>query len=145
MGLSKYYQAEGGFSQYLFQHVGEVIEMNGLRIKAVERIGTKDHHEGLPIYSDTSDVYLKIKKGSSTREIEQARVFQNRHAYIDLDWGHQHKKGSKYVKGKVHVHFYEYKDGQYVKNEKKCRFMNNKEMKLYGPIIRKVAPNAKFR
>jgi len=145
MGASKYYKSEGGFSQYLYQHVGEVIEMNGLRVKTVEYIGTKDHHEGLPIYSNTSDIYLKIKNKSTTKEIEQARVFQNRHAYIDLDWGHDHKKGSKYVEGKVHVHFYELKDGKYVKNLDKCRFMNNKEIKLYGDIIRKVAPNAKFR
>ncbi len=145
MGGQNYYKAEGGFSQYLYQHVGETIEMNGLRVKAIEHIGTKDHHEGLPIYSNTSDVYLKIKRDSLTGEIEQARIFKNRHVYIDLDWGHDHMKGSKYTKGKVHVHFYEFKNGTYVKSKTKYRFMNNEEIKLYGPIIRKVAPQAKFR
>ncbi len=145
MGGQNYYKAEGGFSQYLYQHVGEAFEMNGLRVKIVEKIGTKDHHEGLPLYSNTSDVYLKIARGSTTGEIEQARIMKDRHAFMDLDWGHQHIKGSKFVKGKVHVHFYELKNGTYVKNEKKSRFMNNKEMKLYGSIIHKVAPQAKFR
>ena len=145
MGGQNYYKAEGGFSQYLYQHVGEVIEMNGLRVKTIEYVGTKNHHEGLPIYSNTSDVYLKIKKGSTECEIEQARIYKNRHAVMDLDWGHQHIKGSKYTEGKVHVHFYEEKNGKYFKNEKKSRFMNNEEIKLYGPIIRKVAPHVKFR
>lgn len=55
-----------------------------------------------------------------------------------------HNRGSK-TKGKVHVHFYEFKNGTYVKSKTKYRFMNNEEIKLYGPIIRKVAPQAKFR
>lgn len=45
----------------------------------------------------------------------------------------------------MHVHFFEFKNGTYVKSKTKYRFMNNEEIKLYGPIIRKVAPQAKFR
>lgn len=47
MGGQNYYKAEGGFSQYLYQHVGETIELNGIRAKVIEYIGTKNHHESL--------------------------------------------------------------------------------------------------
>ena len=58
MGGQNYFNAEGGFSRYLYHQVGEPILINGIHAKVIEVIGTKNHHESLPFFSNTSDIYL---------------------------------------------------------------------------------------
>ena len=141
MGGQNYYKAEGGFSQYLYHQVGEIISANGISAKVVEKIDKSDPTQGLPIYSNTAELYLG--KGRKSGEIIQLRIYKDRKAYIDIDWTHPHEG---IPKGVAHVHFYEMDaEGKPTKNHSIYRRMNNEEMKKYGPLIKKVAPNAKFR
>ena len=70
MGGHKYYNTGGGFSQYLYHTEGETAIINGMRVKVIAKIGEADHHSGLPFYSNTSDVYLKIEHDGN--KVEQA-------------------------------------------------------------------------
>ena len=141
MGGHRQYQSSGGFSQYFYHQVGEIISANGLSAKVIARIDPKDNNQGLPIYSNTGELYLG--KGSDSGEIIQLRLYKNRKAYIDFDWGHPHHE---IPEGVVHVHFYEIgADGKPKKIKQKYRRLNNAEMKKYGPLIKKANPNAKFR
>ena len=45
MGGQRFYKSEGGFSEYLYRHVGENLSINGLNVRTVEYMNTKDHHE----------------------------------------------------------------------------------------------------
>lgn len=139
MGGQKYYKAEGGFVQYLYHQVGIVTADNGISAKVVEKINKEDHAQGLPAYSNTSDIYLK--KGKESGDIIQARIYKDRKAYIDFDWSHNHQDCPE---GVVHVHFYKIVDGV-PRKQTAWRYMNNEEMKKYGPLLRKATPNVKFR
>lgn len=61
MGLQREYIESGGFSAYLYTQVGSsIVTSNGLVGKVVEKIdGTS--YDGLPTFSNTSDIYLKKK------------------------------------------------------------------------------------
>lgn len=74
MGGQKYYKAEGGFVQYLYHQVGIVTADNGISAKVVEKINKEDHAQGLPAYSNTSDIYLK--KGKESGDIIQAEFIK---------------------------------------------------------------------
>lgn len=140
MGGQNYYKAEGGFSQYLYHQVGDIISANGVSAKVVEKINPSDNNQGLPRYSNTSDMYLA--KGGKTGEIIQARVYISRKAYMDIDWGHTHQS---IPSGVAHVHLYELNEkGEPVKTGK-SRLLNNQEIKKYGPILKKANPKIKFR
>lgn len=141
MGGQNYYKAEGGFSQFLYHQVGEIISANGISAKVVEKIDKSDPTQGLPAFANTSELYLG--KGRKSGEIVQLRIYKGRKAYMDIDWGHPHKG---IPEGKVHVHFYKINaEGKLEKIKGSDRLLNNAEMKKYGPLIKKVAPNAKFR
>lgn len=140
MGGQNYYKAEGGFSQYLYHQVGDIISANGVSAKVIEKINPNDDSQGLPRYSNTSFMYLA--KGGKSGEIIQARIYVNRKAYVDIDWGHPHHG---IPRGVAHVHFYQLDDhGEPIKTGK-WRLLNNMEMKKYGPLLKKANPKVKFR
>ena len=147
MGGQNYYKAEGGFSQYLYQLVGETIEINGIQAKVIEYIGTKDHHEGLPYYSNTSDMYLKIADNQTY--VEKAIVYIDRHAAFEFDWGHEHtnKKGNgkSFPIGVVHVHELERIGNTVRRKNMDARLLTAAEVSKYGKILKKVYPQIKFK
>ena len=147
MGGQNHYLSAGGFSQYLYHTEGESAVINGLQVKVVAKIDEDNHHSGLPFYSNTSDVYLKIERDGTL--IEQAIIYQNRKAVLEFDWGHNHngKNGHpSFKKGEVHVHELHQIDGKVRRNSKvQPRWMNTEEMTKYGDIIRFANPNAKMR
>ncbi len=147
MGGQNYYKAEGGFSQYLYQLVGETIEINGIQAKVIEYIGTKDHHEGLPYYSNTSDMYLKIADNQTY--VEKAIVYIDRHAAFEFDWGHEHtnKKGNgkSFPIGVVHVHELERIGNTVRRKNMDARLLTAAEISKYGKILKKVYPQIKFK
>ena len=63
MGDFKNYNSSGGFDEYLYHQVGDTITAsNGLQGKVMNgNSDPKDEkfHEGLPMYSNTSEVYFK--------------------------------------------------------------------------------------
>lgn len=145
MGLQRQYIMNGGFSSYLYHQKGEIIiASNGIKGKVVEKIdGTQ--YDGLPIFSNTSDVYFKI---NANGEIVQARIYKDRKPVCDLDWDHSHtnKSGEKFEKGVVHVQPFKQKnDGSWHRDSKKARYMSTEEIDKYGELIKKANPNAKLR
>lgn len=101
--------------------------------------------DGLPTYSKTSEVYLKVDKNGN---IIQARIYKNRKPVCDFDWDHSHQnsKGDKFEKGVVHVQeFKQNSKGFWERQSKKARYMSNDEMKRYGELLKKVNPNVKLR
>lgn len=140
MGGQNYYKAEGGFTQYLYHQVGDIISANGVSAKVIEKINPRDDSQGLPRYSNTS--YMYLAKGGKSGEIIQARIYINRKAYVDIDWGHPHHGVPS---GIAHIHFYQLNEhGEPIKTGK-WRLLNNKEMKKYGPLLKKANPKVKFR
>ncbi len=144
MGGAKAYKPEGGFSKYEFRQDGETITVGGVSAKVIVKLGDDEHQSGLPIHSNTPDsVYINVLgKG---KEPVQLRVFQGRTASKDFDWNHEHKDkatGKVYPKGVVHVQVF---DENGVRDGKHARYMNNAEMKQYGPMIKFLFPGVKFR
>lgn len=147
MGGQNYYKAEGGFSRYLYHQVGETIELNGIRAKVIEYIGTKNHHESLPYYSNTSDMYLKIADNQTF--VEKAIVYVDRHAAFEFDWGHEHTNrkgnGKSFPVGIVHVHELE-RVGQSVRRKNTdARLLTSEEIAKYSKILTLANPNIKFK
>lgn len=145
MGSQREYIALGGFSTYLYKQDGDtIIASNGVEGKVVEKIeGTA--YDGLPLFSNTSEVYLK-KNGKG--EIVQARIYNGRKPVCDFDWDHEHqnKTGEKFDKGVVHVQsFKQMSDGSWKRLDKKARYMSDQEIARYGELIKLVNPNAKLR
>lgn len=146
MGLQREYIESGGFSTYLYDQDGEtIVSSNGVEGKVVSKIeGTA--YDGLPIFSNTSEVYLKRDHNG---EIVQARIYKDRKPICDFDWDHQHKNkkgGGSFEKGVVHVQEFKQKpDGSWHRDSKHARYMSPDEMKRYGELIKKANPNAKLR
>lgn len=145
MGSFKRYVATGGFSQYLYYQVGDTITAeNGIQGKVVDKIDSSDNikfHDSLPIYSNTSNVYFK-RSDEGNNPIEQARIYTDRKATLDFDWGHTHGEHPKDV---VHVHEWHFdKNGHWIRNANP-RFMNNEEIANYGDLIKKANPNVRLR
>jgi hypothetical protein len=146
MGNQRQYLASGGFSEYLYQDESERVTINGVTGKMISKItdptGT---HDGLPTYSNTSDIYFK--KGDDGLA-SQAKVYKDRKTVLDFDWNHEHKNrnGRVFPKGTVHVQMYRVNsDGSLTRLSDNARSMNNHEMKKYGPILKYFNPNVKFR
>lgn len=141
MGGLKHYLQTGGFTEILYQQVGETISAGGISAKVIDKNDGPGTHDGLPMYSNTAEVYLKLS--DKTNLIEQARIYTDRKACFDFDWGHTHD--ADHPKGIVHVHeWFVGKDGQ-LKRGHKVRLMNNDEMARYGELLKKAFPNIKFR
>lgn len=145
MGTQRLYLESGGFSSYLYDQDGATIfASNGVEGKVVYKIeGSK--FDGLPILSNSSEVYLKKDKNGS---IVQARIYKDRKPVCDFDWDHEHENndGEKFPKGVVHVQSW-LKDtnGNYTRDTKHARYMSNAEMERYGELIKLANPNAKLR
>ena len=145
MGGHRVFNEQGGFNQYLYRTVTQM-EINGMQVTTITKIDEANHHSGMPFYSQHSDVYLKMESDSD--EIIQAIIYKNRRAVLEIDWGHSHhgKKGHpSFKEGEVHVHTLTEENGKVVRSKEPARWMNDEEMKKYGPIIRYANPNAKMR
>lgn len=146
MGLQREYIESGGFSTYLYYQDGKTIATsNGVERKVVSKIeGTA--YDGLPIFSNTSEVYLKRNKNG---EIVQTRIYKDRKPICDFDWDNPHKNkksGESFEKGVVHVQEFKQKpDGAWYRDSRHARYMSPDEMKRYGELIKKANPNAKLR
>lgn len=140
MGGFKKYDPNGGFSEYLYRQIGDTITVGGLTVKIVTRIDDDAFHSSLPMYSGKSDAYAKCSdKGD--HEVEQLRIYKDRKACMDFDWGHAHGECKS---GVVHVHIAPV-NGNIHKYKDSVRYMNNDEIAMYGPLIKLLNPNAKFR
>lgn len=137
------YNPEGGFSQYLYTKDGESITAsNGVTGNVIKKIeGTA--FDGLPVMSNTSEVYLK-KDGEGN--IIQARIFSNRQPVCDFDWNHEHKNTrTKEIFPQGIVHVQEWKQnqkGEWKREKYKARYMNLQEIARYGELIKLANPNA---
>lgn len=140
MGGYKKFKAEGGFSEYLYHQVGESVTANGITAKVITMIGDDSFHSSLPLFSNTSIAYAK-RSDEGDHEVEQLRIYKDRKASIDFDWGHGHRN---FEKGVVHVHVAP-EDGNLHKKSNAVRYMTDEEIALYGPIIKLLNPNARFR
>ena len=137
MGGLRNIRADGGFDEILYYSEGE-IEKYGIHAKIITMIGDINHHESLPLAAGNTNVYLKSDRYGN---IWQMRIYSDRKATIDIDWGHKHNGMQK---GVVHIHFYTYdKDGKPIRSTP--RYLNNDEIKKYGKFIKFVAPEAKLR
>lgn len=146
MGNQRQYLSKGGFSQYLYKDESEKVTINGVTGKMISMIADPTGmHAGLPTYSNTSDMYFK--KGPDGFA-SQAKVYKDRKTVLDFDWDHKHKNedGKIFEKGVVHVQEYRVNsDGSLTRLSKEARYMNNHEMKKYGPIMKYFNPNVLFR
>lgn len=131
MGGQRHYNEDGGFSEYLYYSVGDVIQADGLSGKVIAKSGDKVGHSSLPNYSNTSTHYFRMGKDG---HIDQMRVYENRKMKLDFDWGHPH--GKKFPKGLVHVQ---------IRESGTVRLMTDEEIAKYGNFLRKADPNVRFR
>lgn len=83
-------------------------------------------------------MYVKLDRDGN---IVQLRIFKDRKAFIDFDWGHKH---GNHPKGVVHVHILN-KDGNLHGNRDTVRYMNNSEIRMYGKFIKHLNPYVKLR
>lgn len=139
MGGLKHYLSGGGFSHYLYKHIGDTITEGRMTGKVVTKIDdNKINHSGLPFYSNTSDFYVKISEEDG--QPEQIRIFKNRRALLDLDWNHPHPP---FKKGELHIHECVFdKNGH--PRRLSPRAATPDEIKKYRALIKKVNPNVKF-
>ena len=145
MGNQRQYLPSGGFSEYLYKDESEKVTINGVTGKMISMIADPTGNQaGLPTYSSTSDIYFK--KGPDGKA-SQAKVYKDRLTILDFDWNHDHKNsdGRIFHKGTVHVQVYRKNSDGSLTRLKDARFMNNHEMKKYGPIIKYFNPDVKFR
>ena len=145
MGNQRQYLASGGFSEYLYKDESEKVTINGVTGKMISMIADPTGNQaGLPTYSSTSDIYFR--KGTDGLA-SQAKVYKDRQTILDFDWNHDHKNsdGRIFHKGTVHVQVYRKNSDGSLTRLKDARFMNNYEMKKYGPILKYFNPNVKFR
>ncbi len=138
MGNQRNFLESGGFSEYLYETVGEVVTINGLRCKIIKMLSdTNNHYAGLPKFSNTSDVYVGLGPGDVPRQL---RIYKDRRNYKDFDWGHEHinSDGTKFPKGVVHVQRYPGANGS------DARYMTSAEHQVLDAVISYFAPFARL-
>jgi hypothetical protein len=144
MGDYATYDASGGFKEFLYHDVGDIITAdNGIQGKVINGFldpNDETFHESLPLFSGKSEVYFK-KSDEGDHPIEQVRVYKDRHAFIDIDWGHTHKS---FKSGTVHVHEWVKRPNGTFKRLNP-RYASNEEIARYGDLIRKANPNVRLR
>lgn len=148
MGGPKWYHKVAGHTDNKHVPVGDKVTVNGVTGEILRNIDDPDgSHSRMPSYSGESDMYFRLDSDGKT--VIQGTLYIGHKKICDFDWGHEHKNtdGKKFPKGVVHVQFYEAdSNGNRVRaNNGDARYMNNGEMKKYGPIIRYFNPDAKFR
>ncbi len=145
MGTQREFIESGGFTTYLYTQEGaDIVASNGVVGKVVVKIEGSSY-DGLPIFSNTSEVYLKQ---NASGEIIQARIYNNRRPVCDFDWDHSHtnKSGEQFEIGVVHVQPFKQKaNGDWMRDSKKARYMSNDEIARYGELIKLINPNIKLR
>lgn len=123
----------------------DIIEAsNGVVGKIVEIID-KTAYDGLPILSNTSEVYFKA---NANKEIIQARIYKNREPVCDFDWDHDHtnKNGEKFEAGTVHVQpFKKDAKGNWKRDDKHARYLSDDEIKRYGELLKIANPKIKLK
>lgn len=132
----------GADSEYI--SIGPAITIGGIKGRLIMRRGGSATHSNLPEYADTSDMYFRQNKDG----VCQARVYLDHKVCLDFDWSHDHKNsdGRVFNKGVVHVQMWKHNaDGTKERLSDSARFMNNHEMKTYGPLIKEFCKEVKFR
>ena len=137
MGKFNEYNKHGGFKSYNYVH-RERITAGNLTGEVLSKYNETIAHTGLPEYSNTSKIYFwRAKNG----RIIQMRVFVDRKAAIDFDWGHTH---GQFEKGVVHVHLWTQDSKGHPCRQEPHRTMTNAEISKYGDILRKADPHVRF-
>lgn len=135
--------AEGRQSEY--ESLSPAVTINGIKGHLIKRKGDSDTHTNLPFYANSSDVYFR----QNVKGVCQARTYMGHNLHLDLDWSHAHTNkgdGRHFPAGVVHVQIWEkQKDGTFKRLSNEARFMNNHEMKRFGPILKYFCPSVKFR
>lgn len=141
MGHQRYYLQDGGFSSYLYHQVGDsILSSNGLEGKVLDKIENDKSHDGLPLFSNTSEIYFK--RSDETGQIEQARIYDGRLPKVDLDWEHGH---GDIPRGIVHVHeFHMNSKGKWIRIGK-VRLMTDSEIYRYGELLLNANYNIRFK
>lgn len=154
MGNAKWYNKEPGHEANQYHQIGETVTINGVRGHI---IANNDDPEGLhtsmPAYAGESDMYFRyrnFKEGETEKTVVQGTLYIGHKKICDFDWGHEHTNkgdGRVFQEGVVHVQFYgPGPNGSRIRiNEGDARYMNNSEIKKYGPILKEFGKNIKFR
>lgn len=133
---------KGRRSEYISLKPTRIV--NGVQGHLIKKVGDKDTHTSLPYYSNTSDMYVR----KNATGVCQGRVYVGQKMFLDFDWSHPHKnfEGKTFDKGVVHVQMWKQNsDGSFTRLSNNARYMSNKEMKKYGPLIKSYCPEVKFR
>lgn len=119
--------------------------VNGVKGHLIKKVGDKETHTNLPFYANTSDVYFR----KNVKGVCQARVYVGQKMFLDFDWSHTHTNKSDdrvFPQGVVHVQLWKEKgNGTFQRLSDNARFMSNKEMKKFGPILKAYCPTVKMR
>ena len=145
MGSEKNVNKHGKVVNILYETVGETKIINGLKAKVIKlKTDKKGTHSSLPLFSVTSDVYLRLGFDGMPC---QAKVYKNERAVLDFDWSHEHRNpdGTVSPKGVVHVQTYTNVSGSVERHSNQARFMTESEIAKYGPMLLAFNPNVKFR
>lgn len=137
MGKFNEYNKSCGFRTYNYVH-RERITAGDLTGEVISKYNEVVAHTGLPEYSNTAKIYFwRARNG----RIIQMRLFVNRKASIDFDWGHTH---GRFEKGTVHVHTWTLDAQGRPHRQEPHRQMNNEEISKYGALLRKADPHVRF-
>lgn len=149
MGDQRMFNPVQGFTEYRYtlNTKFEPMFINGLKGEVIQEITSNPNQpQHLPWFANTSDVYFKADKSG---EVVQCRVYINRCAIADFDWGHQHTNwrtdGCVFEKGVVHIQeCVALSDGTLYRSST-ARLMTDDEITKYGAMILHFNPNVKFR
>lgn len=137
MGKFNEYNKAGGFRTYNYVHRERIIA-GDLTGEVLSKYNEKVSHTGLPEYSNTAKIYFwRARDG----RIIQMRIFVDRKAAFDFDWGHTH---GRFEKGVVHVHAWTVDDKGRPHRQEPHRTLNSEEIKKYGALLRKADPHIRF-
>lgn len=137
MGKFNDYNKAGGFRSYNYVHRERII-VGDLSGEVLSKYNEKVSHTGLPEYSNTARIYFwRARDG----RIIQMRIFVDRKAAFDFDWGHTH---GKFEKGVVHVHAWKLDAKGQPHRQEPHRILNIEEIKKYGALLRKADPHIRF-
>lgn len=137
MGKFNEYNKSGGFGSYNYVH-RERITAGDLTGEVLAKYNETVAHTGLPEYSNNAKIYFwRARNG----RIIQMRVFENRKAVMDFDWGHTH---GQFEKGIVHVHAWKLDAKGHPHRQEPHRIMNSEEIAKYGALLRKADSHVRF-